>query len=83
MCLAIPGKIDELFETDGLKMAMINFGGIRRAVCLQYTPHAVRGDYVLVHVGFAISVINEDEANQTLKILQRSGELSETSELEV
>jgi hydrogenase expression/formation protein HypC len=70
MCLAIPGQIEQLYEQDGLKMAKVNFGGIRRAACLQYTPDAQEGEYVLVHVGFAISTINAEQAEATYKFLQ-------------
>lgn len=77
MCLAIPGKVEELFEADGLIMARVNFGGIRRNTCLQYTPGAQVGSYVLVHVGFAISVIDENEAERVLLALQEQNELDE------
>ncbi len=81
MCLAIPGRVEEIFESEGLKMARINFGGIRKSACLEYAPEAVPGDYVLVHVGFAISIINEAEAERTLKLLEESGDTLE-SEIE-
>jgi len=77
MCLAIPGQIEELFDNDGLKMARVNFGGIRRATCMEYAPGAAAGDYVLVHVGFAISVINEAEAARQYEALKVSGDLAE------
>lgn len=66
MCLAIPGQVEEIFLEGNLKMAKVNFGGIRRAVCLDYTPEAKQGDYVLVHVGFSITMIDEEEAKRTL-----------------
>ena len=56
MCLAIPGQIVESFEKDGMKMARVRFGGIVRQACLEYVPDAAPGDYVLVHVGFAIKI---------------------------
>jgi hydrogenase expression/formation protein HypC len=77
MCLAIPGKIETIFEADGIKMARINFGGIKRSTCLAYTPDARAGDFVLVHVGFSLSIINEDEAERTYKMLEGNGEISE------
>lgn len=77
MCLAIPGQIEELLEQDGLRMARVNFGGIRRVTCIEYAPTAKAGDYVLVHVGFAISVIDETEARRQYEALRMSGELSE------
>ncbi|MBY0547262.1 MAG: HypC/HybG/HupF family hydrogenase formation chaperone [Candidatus Obscuribacterales bacterium] len=66
MCLAIPGQVEEIFLENSLTMAKVNFGGIRRSVCLDYTPEAKQGDYVLVHVGFSISLIDEEEAKRTL-----------------
>lgn len=75
MCLAIPGCIEQIFQEDGLKMAKVNFGGIRKTICIEYVPGACLGDYVLVHVGFAISVIDEDEAKRTYEILSALGEL--------
>lgn len=77
MCLAIPGKVEEVFDADGLKMAKINFGGIHRSVCLEYTPEALLGDYVLTHVGFAISVIDADEAARAYALLQAAGEFEQ------
>lgn len=77
MCLAIPGRVEELFDQDGLKMAKINVGGIRKSICLEYTPDAVIGDYVLIHVGFALSVIDEAEAQRTYQSLAMTGDLNE------
>jgi hydrogenase expression/formation protein HypC len=70
MCLGIPGKLVELHEQDGLPMGKVEFGGILKEVCLAYTPEAQLGDYVLVHVGFAISRIDEAEAQETLDYLK-------------
>jgi hydrogenase expression/formation protein HypC len=67
MCLAIPGRIEQLFEQDGLRMATVNFNGIRRSVCVQYTSEAKVDDFVLVHVGFAISNIDKEKAEESLK----------------
>ncbi len=69
MCLGIPGKVVELFERDDLPMGKVEFGGIVKEACLAYTPEARPGDYVLVHVGFAISRIDEDEARETMEII--------------
>ena len=77
MCLAIPGKILEIYDREGLKMGRIQFGGIARNICLEYIPEAEVGDYALVHVGFAISKINEEEAARTYKLLEEMGELAE------
>jgi hydrogenase expression/formation protein HypC len=77
MCLAIPGKVVETHEADGMKMAKVNFGGMIKTVCLAYTPEAVAGDYVLVHVGFALSRVNQEEAERTFKLLEELGQLDE------
>ncbi len=79
MCLAIPGMVESIFEKDGLKMSKINFGGIRRTACLEYTPEAKTGDYVLVHVGFALSVIDEEEALRTLSAISFTEKAAELS----
>lgn len=68
MCLGIPGRIDEITD-DGLRMGVVDFGGVRRSVCLAYTPEAGVGDYVIVHVGFAISTVDEEEAARTLAVI--------------
>jgi hydrogenase expression/formation protein HypC len=78
MCLAIPGKLIEI-TTDpaGVKMGRANFGGIVKQVCLEYTPEVDAGDYVLVHVGFALSKVNEEEATRTYKLLEEMKQLGE------
>jgi hydrogenase expression/formation protein HypC len=75
MCLAIPGRIVEIYEEQGLRMGKLDFGGTVRKCCLQYIPDAVVGDYALVHVGFAISTIDAEEATRTYQLLQEMGEL--------
>jgi len=70
MCLGVPGQIVEVREVDGLRMATVDFGGTRREVCLAYVPEAGLGDYVVVHVGFAISVVSESEARETRALLE-------------
>jgi len=70
MCLAIPGKITETFEVEGLKMGKIDFGGVTREVCLSYVPEADVGDYAVVHVGFAISILDEEEALRSLELIK-------------
>ena len=77
MCLAIPGKVIELLESDGMKMAKVSFAGMIKQVCLQCTPDAIPGDYVLVHVGFALSRVNPEEAERTYRLLEELGQLSE------
>jgi hydrogenase expression/formation protein HypC len=82
MCLAIPGKIVDLIEAEGaaLRRAKVDFGGIRKEICLEFTPEARVGDYVLVHVGFALSVIDEAEAQHVFKALRELGQLQELEE---
>ncbi len=70
MCLAIPGKVLQDFEVGGMRMAKVQFGGIVREVFLDYVPDAKPGDYVLVHVGFAIGKVDEEEAKKTYDALQ-------------
>jgi len=77
MCLAIPGRVDEVFEENGLKMGKVNFGGIVKRVCLDYVPEVVVGDYTIVHVGFALSKIDEETALQTLEDFRAMGMLDE------
>jgi hydrogenase expression/formation protein HypC len=74
MCLGIPGKLVEIHEQNGLPMGKVDFGGILKEACLAYTPEAQVGDYVLVHVGFAISRIDEDEALKTMELLNEIAE---------
>ena len=80
MCLAIPGKITAItpsFLDKNIRQAKVSFGGISRDVDLSMTPHAALGDYVLVHVGVAISVVDEEEAKRTFSYLKEIGELDE------
>jgi len=77
MCLAVPGKILDVSGSDTTRMGTVGFGGIRKEASLAFVPEAKVGDYVLVHAGFAISVVDEDEAAQTLEDLRRMGELGE------
>ena len=80
MCLAIPGKVIEVLQADGMKMGKVSFAGLVKQVCLEFTPEAVPGDYVLVHVGFALSRIDEEEAQQTYNLLEELGQLSELAD---
>ena len=77
MCLGIPGKITEIYQKDSLKMAKIDFGGIIKEVCLAYTPEAEVGNYALIHVGFAISLMDEEEAQETLKLIKEVAEFEQ------
>lgn len=74
MCLGIPGRLVELYEQDELPMGKVEFGGILKEVCLAYTPEAQVGDYVIVHVGFAISRIDEAEAQEIYSCLEEIGQ---------
>jgi len=69
MCLAVPGKIIEIYEAKGLLMGKIDFGGVIREACLTYVPEAKVGDYTIIHVGFALNLIDEQEAMETLALL--------------
>jgi len=78
MCLAIPGKLLEITDDGhGVRMGRANFGGIVKQVCLEYTPEVVTGDYILVHVGFALSKVDEEEAARTYKLLEEMEQLGE------
>jgi hydrogenase expression/formation protein HypC len=81
MCLGIPGKLVEVHKQDDLPMGKVEFGGILKDVCLAYTPEAEVGDYVLVHVGFAISRIDQSEAEETMRFLEEIGEAGDESRM--
>ena len=70
MCLGVPGKIVEIYEANGMQMGKIDFGGVFREACLAYVPEAKVGDYTLIHVGFALNLIDEAEAQETLALLK-------------
>jgi hydrogenase expression/formation protein HypC len=80
MCLAIPGKISALHDSAGVPMAKVEFGGITREACMSYIPDARIGDYVLVHVGFAISKVDEEEAQRTYQYLSEMDQLAELND---
>src|SRR5512133_1587678 len=77
MCLAVPGRVVEITGEGELRMGKVDFSGVQRQACLAYVPEVRMGDYVLVHVGFAISRIDEQQALETLEALREIGELSE------
>ena len=78
MCLGVPGKVIEIEENPvGMTMGRVSFAGIVKEVCLAYTPEVEVGDYVVVHVGFAISTIDEDEARKVFEYLREMDELGE------
>jgi len=83
MCLAIPGRIVEISADGLMRMGKVDFGGVTREVCLAYVPEAGVGDYVIVHIGFAISQLDEAEAQETLTLLVESGILAEELEAQV
>jgi hydrogenase expression/formation protein HypC len=77
MCLAVPGKIVDVWEEQGTRMATVDFDGIRKEICLAYLPDAELGDYAIVHVGFAISKVDEASARETLQMFRELGILDE------
>jgi hydrogenase expression/formation protein HypC len=77
MCLAVPGRVLSVEETDGTTMAQVDFGGVRKEVCLAYIPDIEVGEYVIVHVGFAIQRLDEASAQETLANFERLGILEE------
>ena len=77
MCLGVPGRIVEMYEKGGLQMAKVDFGGVFREACLNYVPEAKVGEYCIIHVGFAISVLSESEAMETLELLKQIGSFDE------
>lgn len=70
MCLGIPGKITDIYESNGIRMGKVDFSSVQREVCLEYVPDATIGDYVIVHVGFAISLLNQAEAEEALSLIR-------------
>jgi hydrogenase expression/formation protein HypC len=77
MCLAIPGKVAEIQIKEGVRTGRVLFGGIARQACLDFVPEAREGDFVMVHVGFAISVVDKEEAERTYALLESMGVLGE------
>jgi hydrogenase expression/formation protein HypC len=77
MCLGIPGEILEVRQDKGLRVGKVRFAGITREVCLAYVPEAARGDFVVVHVGFAISKIDPEEAARAYRVLEELGQTTE------
>jgi hydrogenase expression/formation protein HypC len=80
MCLAVPGQVESIFEDKGARMGKVNFGGVVKEVCLVYLPDIQVGDYTIVHVGFAISQIDEESAQETLRTFQKLGLLKDELE---
>ena len=77
MCLGVPGKITEIYEKENMKMCQIDFGGVTREACLDFIPEAQVGEYVIIHVGFAITLLSEKEAMETLALLREIADIDE------
>jgi hydrogenase expression/formation protein HypC len=75
MCLGIPGRVREVYETRGTRMAVADFGGVTKTVCLAYVPEVDVGDYTIVHAGFAITRLDEESALETLRMFAELGML--------
>jgi hydrogenase expression/formation protein HypC len=73
MCLAVPGQVESIHEENGMRMGRVNFGGVVKEICLAYLPQIAVGDYTIVHVGFAISRIDEASARETLRTFAELG----------
>ncbi len=83
MCLAIPGKITDIYTSNGMRMAKVDFGGVIRETCLEAVPEASLGEYVIVHAGFALNTLDEKEALETLEIFRQMDALADAeSELD-
>ncbi|HEU4356484.1 MAG TPA: HypC/HybG/HupF family hydrogenase formation chaperone [Actinomycetota bacterium] len=77
MCLGVPGRIVDIREVEGIRMGTVDFGGITREACLAYAPEAGLGSWVVIHVGFAISVVDEEEARRSYELLAEMGNLED------
>lgn len=77
MCLAIPGRVEEITEDGLIRMGRVNFGGVVKRVCLDYVPEIAVGDYAIVHVGFALARVDEETALETLETFRQMGALDE------
>ena len=77
MCLGIPGKVVEIYRENDILMGKVDFSGVGKRVCLEHVPEARLGDYILVHVGFALSLLDETEANRVFAYLEEMNQLDE------
>lgn len=77
MCLGVPGKVIDVHDEDGIRMGTVDFGGITRKACLEYAPEVGLGSWVVIHVGFAISVVDEEEARRSYELLAEMGNLED------
>ena len=82
MCLGIPGKILSVYEDHGTKMAKIDFGGVTREACVEVIPEAEPGNWTIVHAGFALNLLSEEEAQETLQILQEMSDLADQADFQ-
>lgn len=80
MCLGVPGKIIEILSGPGLRMCKMDFGGVIREACIETIPEAKLGDYAIVHAGFALNLLSEEEANETLDLLREIAMLEDMDE---
>jgi hydrogenase expression/formation protein HypC len=71
MCLGVPAKVIELYQANGMRMARVDFGGVIKEACMEYLPEAKVGDYTIVHVGFGLSILDEQEALETMELLKQ------------
>lgn len=83
MCLGVPGRVEQVWDAGGTRMATVDFGGIRKDVCLAYVPEVDVGDYTVVHVGFAITKLDEESALETLRLFHQIGALEQEFSTEV
>lgn len=77
MCLGIPGRVTKIYEADGILMGTVDFGGVVKEVCLAYVPEIQIGEYTIVHVGFAITQLDEESAQESLALFEQMGILGE------
>lgn len=77
MCLGVPGKVTEIYEANGMRMGKVDFGGIVKEACLAYVPEVEIGDYTIIHVGFAITKLDEEAAQESLALFREMGLLDE------
>ncbi|RIK27616.1 MAG: hydrogenase assembly protein HypC [Chloroflexi bacterium] len=83
MCLGVPGKVIEIYETNGVRMGKVDFGGLTKEVCLAYVPEVELGDYTIIHVGFAITRLDEESAQESLALIRQIGSLEEELAVDV
>lgn len=79
MCLAVPGKIIEVYQVGDMKMGKVDFGGVVRQACLEALPEAKVGDYTIIHAGFALNILNEEEAQETLDVFRELSDFNTSS----